>query len=263
MCYVLLAEALADEHPAEAERLFQLIDDSSDVRFSEHKNEIALRLCRPMAKTDPERARRLIAALKTPREQACAWALMALGRADRDKAAARSALAESIRLIDGLSGPPNMAELANRPVEVAGNPAASILPIVERVAPERLEEVFWKAVALMHKADITQTPTFLARYDRQVADALMQAVRARPRDSDAEFAYLRMVIRAKAVVDPRGAVAMFEALPPFGPDSSARRIRMLDQARDDLITGLVAPIDETWKEVWRRAGIPIDKARFP
>ena len=28
------------------------------------------------------------------------------------------------------------------------NPAAVILPIVERIAPERLAEVFWRAVAL-------------------------------------------------------------------------------------------------------------------
>ena len=71
-CYVVIAEALADEHPAEAERVFQLIDDSSDVPFSEHKNEIALGFAGPWRRTDPERARRLIAALKTPREQACA-----------------------------------------------------------------------------------------------------------------------------------------------------------------------------------------------
>ena len=64
---------------------------------------------------------------------------------------------------------------------VAINPAASILPIVEKVAPERLEEVFWKAVALMPKND-AQSGIFLARYDRQVADVFVtQAVTYRPR----------------------------------------------------------------------------------
>jgi hypothetical protein len=187
---------------------------------------------------------------------------VALGLAGRDGPAARSALDESIRLCDGLSGPPDASERVN-PVMGAGPPAAWILPIVERVAPERLEEVFWKAVAQMPRGDPAQTETFLARYDRQVADALMQAVRARPRGPDGDALYLRMGIRAKAVVDPRGAVAMFEALSPLGPDSSARRIRVIDQVRDDLITGLVAPVEEHWKELWRRAGIPIDKPRFP
>ena len=67
---------------------------------------------------------------------------------------------------------------------VADNPAASILPIVEKVAPERLEEVFWRAVALMPKDDmarqrgvvdfrVAEAAIFLARYDRQVADVFV------------------------------------------------------------------------------------------
>jgi hypothetical protein len=36
------------------------------------------------------------------------------------------------------------------------NPAALILPIVEKVTPERLEEVFWRAVALMPNDDLAQ-----------------------------------------------------------------------------------------------------------
>ncbi len=117
------------------------------------KDLIALRLCTPMAKSDPERARRLIAGLKNPREQACGWAMLAFVLADRDMPAARSALTESIRLIDRLGGPPASRTCATPMVSVAINPAASILPIVEKVAPERLEEVFWKAVALMPNYD--------------------------------------------------------------------------------------------------------------
>ena len=106
-----------------------------------------------MSKTDPDRVRRLIAGLKMPREQPCGWALLALGLADRDKSSARSALAESILLIDGLGGPRDLAERVNLRLMVADNPAASILPIVEKVTPERLNEVFWKAVALMPKVN--------------------------------------------------------------------------------------------------------------
>ncbi len=273
-CYVAITEALASEHPAEAERVFQLIDDRSDAPSYEHKNEIALRLCRPLAKTDPERARRLIAGLKIPREQACGWALVALGLADRDKPAARAALAESIRLIDRLGGPRDQAERVNRRVGVAENPAASILPIVEKVAPERLDEVFWKAVDLMPKDDkdaqsgivvasLVDAATFLARYDRQVAEVfLTPAAASRPRDLRGDVRYVLMGIRARAVVDPRGAVAAFEALSPVGPDTSGMTLRVINQARAELITRLVEPVDEPWKTVWRRSGIPIDKVRF-
>ena len=183
-----------------------------------------------MAKTDPERVRRIIAGLKNPREQACAWAILAHGLADRDKPAARSALVESIRLIDRLR------QFAQHPrnraygqVMVAINPAASILPIVEVVAPERLEEVFWKAVALMPNDDrvratgfadavIAQSAIFLARYDRQVADVFVnQALASRTRSRSG---YFPMIVRAKAGVDPRGAVAMIEAMPPIGPNDA-------------------------------------------
>lgn len=63
--YAAVAESLANEHPAEAERVFQLIDDSTRT-FGEDRTQIAPRLCRRLAKTDPERARRIIAGLKMP-----------------------------------------------------------------------------------------------------------------------------------------------------------------------------------------------------
>jgi hypothetical protein len=263
ICYVAIAEALANGHPAEAERVFQFIDDSSDVGFAESKNAVVLRLCRPMAKADPDRARRLLAGLKNPREQACAWALVALGLADRDRPAARSALDESIRLIDRLGGPPGPAERGNRPVMVAMNPAASILPIVEKVAPERLEDVFWMAVALTPEGDIASAPTFLARYDRQVADVVLtRGSELLSRVPIERIGFIGMIVRARAAVDPRGAVAMVEALPPAGQDSRVRANRVIDQARTELVACLVEPIDESWKDLWRDSGIPIDRPRF-
>lgn len=261
-CHVAIAEALAGEHPAEAERVLRLIDDSSDAPFGERRNEVILRLCRPMAQADPDRARRLIAGLKQPREQACAWALVALGLVERDKPAARSALDESIRLIDRLGGPPDASERGNGMVNVAGNPAAAILPIVETVAPERLEEVFWKAVALTSIGDIVFTPTFLARYDRQVADVLlMRTSEFLSRIPIERIGFLPMLVRARVAADPRGAVAMVEALPPAGQDSRVQANRVIDRARTELVTCLVEPIDEVWKALWSDSGIPSERPR--
>ena len=56
LCYSAVAESLAEEHPAEAERVFRLVDDST-ATFDADRRRLALRLCRRLAKSDPERAR--------------------------------------------------------------------------------------------------------------------------------------------------------------------------------------------------------------
>jgi hypothetical protein len=270
-CYAAVAESLANEHPAEAERVFQLIDESSRT-FGQNRNQIALRLCRRLAKTDPERARRIIVGLKTPQDQACGWALLALGLAERDKPAARSALAESIQTIDRLVDSPGAVKPAPPWMRVAEDPAASILPIVEKVAPERLEEIFWRAVALMPKDDLARqrgivdfrvaaAAIFLARYDRQVADVfVMQAMSSQ---SPSRNFYHPDVIRAKAGVDPQGAVAMMEALPIEGLDPRVPMNELTNEARDELVIYLVEPSEYHWKYLWSHSGIPLGERRFP
>jgi hypothetical protein len=196
-----------------------------------------------------------------------------LGLADQDLPAARRALAESIKLIDCLDGP---LARTNRPliqVTVAVNPAASILPMVEKLAPERLEEVFWKAVALMPKDDIARerggvdpgvvnAAIFLARYDRQVADMFLTQTMAAARGPFETVSSVATIMRARADVDPRGAVARFESLPAVDPNQRRLADQMIDQARDSLITCLVEPFEEHWKLVWHSSGIPRDRHRY-
>jgi hypothetical protein len=266
--YVAVAESLASERPDQAERVFQLIDDSGRIAH-ENKTQVAVRLCRLMSKTDPERARRIIGGLKNTQARACAWALLAHGLADGDKPAARLALAESIKLIDH-AGTAEQAT-AEHPVPlmfVAANPAASILPIVENVAPERLEEVFWKAVALMPKDDtarergiadrrLAATAIFLARYDRQLADMFVN--QATTNLSRSQVSNHWSVVRVWASVDPRGAAATIEALPPGGPSP----MHATNVARAELATCLAEPIDERWKVIWNFSGVPVDGRRSP
>lgn len=273
-CYCAVAESLAIEHPAEAERVFQLIDDETRTS-GESRPQIALRLCRRLAKTDPERARRIIAELEMPQDQACGWALLALGLAERDKSAARSALSESIQVIDRLIESPGAMKPAIAPLSqmmVAENPAASILPIVENVAPERLEEVFWRAVALIRKNEITRqrgmvdfrvisSAIFLARYDRQVADVFVTD--AMSAQSRSRIFYSPQFIRAKATVDPQAAAALMEALPPGGLDPQVPMNEMTNQAREELLVYLIEPSEDHWKYVWSSSGIPLHDRRFP
>jgi hypothetical protein len=269
--YAAVVESLANEHPAEAERVFQLIKGSSRSGWDDGP-QIGLRLCRRLAKTDPERARRIIVGLKMPRDQACGWALLALGLADRDKPASRSALAESIEVIDQLLDSTGAVKPAPTGLVVANNPAAWILPIVEKVAPERVEELFWRAVALMPSDDmarqrgtadprIAEAAILLARYDRQVADVFV--TQATSSQSPTRIVYLPMVIRAKAGVDPRGAVAMMETLPPGGPDLQSGPNAMTNRARDELLIYLIEPSENHWKYVWSECGIPLDDKQFP
>ena len=114
------------------------------------------------------------------------------------------------------------------------NPAALILPVVERVATDRLAEFFWRAVALHPRLEVDREDQLrsscigfecmlLSHYDRAVAAALFE-----PMDSylqggcdatrpQTEFAPSHIV--AKACLDPRAAVAFLESLTP--PQSSA------------------------------------------
>jgi hypothetical protein len=72
-----------------------------------------------------------------------------------------------------------------------------------------------------------------------------------------------MVIRAKAGVDPQGAVAMMEALPPGDLDPQPGPDRTTKQARDELLVYLIEPSENHWKYVWSQSGIPLDERSFP
>ena len=135
--------------------------------------------------TIPRRARRIAATLPDAVERAYAWAFLADGLATTDHEAAQSSLDQALREIDSID-PRDSARAA----EV--NPAVSILPIVERVAPERLAEVFWRAIALYRDVDdpridfgedVPQASEvlLLARYDREVAATLFEPIAASAR----------------------------------------------------------------------------------
>ncbi len=186
----------------------------------------------------------------------------------------RSALAESLRLIERVDGPPGADEPGRLSILVA-NPAAAILPIVEKVAPERVAEVFWKAVSLLPKADASgrrgvvfvnraDPAVILARYDRQVADVfLAQAVPASPAGTQRDPRDVVDVIETKALIDPRAAVDMLEALPPLTDGRDLRASRSRDFACERLIQCLLESNDEHWQFFWSGAGRPLGGRALP
>jgi hypothetical protein len=139
------------------------------------------------------------------------------------------------------------------------------------VAPERVEEVFWKAVALIPNDDLAQkrgvadsrialAAIVLARYDRQVADVFVtQALSSLP---PSRAVYQPLDIRAKASVDPQGAVALMQELPPGG-DRRLSPNRTVYEARDELLIYLIEPTDHHWQYVWRQTGVVLDERSFP
>ena len=218
--------------------------------------------------------RRLAASLDGPGERVCAWAFVALGLAEKDQTAAREALDRAVEGIDrlrelGTTVDPGIV-LQDVRVIYPTNPAALILPLVERIAPERLAEVFWRAVELHPQVDINRDDLLrssfigdecmlLARYDRDVAAVLFEPMDSYlrslvTRKNDAAI-FTPSAITGKACLDPRAAVTLLESLPePRGPFTGAH------WPRTQLAEALGQPPEERWKTRWSHltAQLPID-----
>ncbi len=233
-----IAEAVAATDPAEAERLLgQFTHDSSPV--------FAVHACHRMAPVDLRRARRIAAAIKTDCLRGYAFARMADALAASDRAAALELLEESHKAFaeaarEGYGG-----------IWQAGSAAvmaASLLPVVAHVAPDRLDEFLWRAVSLRWLPRTVNDSTtsfpdssrfsvmeqdaalalFLSRYDRDLARSILGPVLDQllvpPLTGDAVPLKWRLILMAAAQVDPRRAVEMIPTLPDpkEGRDESIR-----------------------------------------
>jgi hypothetical protein len=262
---------IAIDQPALAERLWQLKGSQDDLRVTS-----TLELCRRFGRVDPARGRRL-AETRLPRgERVSAWASLAVGLAERnDRAGALEAIDRAITGIDEVieKGPRLEEAIPFRGFEIREyNPAVFILPLVERAAPERLDEVFWRAVALHAQVEpvrenvlkgfvIGSECTLLARYDRQVASVLFE-----PADRYLQTllgrkptvaAFDETLLVAKACIDPRGAVELIEAFPP-APERG--RFSPANAARIEIARALAMPAAERWRIRWKNAApeLPLD-----
>jgi hypothetical protein len=262
-----IAAELAYEHSAEAEQALRLREPGSDVTPA-HLD--MLRVCRRLARIDPPRASRVAKSIRTPGERACAWAFVALGLTEGRQAGAGEALDRAIREIDQIrqSGPGPVEVFNSSGVQIMypTNPAAVILPVVERFAPDRVEEVFWRAVALHphidgDREDQLRTSyvgfecTLLARYDRAVAAALFEPTRAYlsavggGKEPGAGFTAGQIV--AMGCLDPSAAVTYLESLnvPPkasVGNPAFAARLVLAEA------WGL--PPQQRWKQLCQSTG---------
>lgn len=239
---------LAIEHPAEAEQALHLLHEPL-------WREIAgWRVCRRLARVASDRARRIAAAFPSPRARAYAWTFLADGLVGVDPAAARAALDRAIHELDDVVV-----------VEPSGSreptPAASILPLCERIAPDRVSEIFWRAVAEQPAGDdprddfgsdqsLIDDALLLSRYDRTVAATLFAPVaaflRCAPLRGEQELT--PSMVLALASIDPRHAVSVIEGLPR---PSSLDINDPTNWAIQTLAEHLALPPDRRWLSIWR------------
>jgi hypothetical protein len=243
-----IAIRLAFEHPAEAEQALSQIEEPI------WRIESAPRICRRLARNDVARARRIASGLPSPTERAYAWTFLADGLASIDRTSASAALEQALYQIDSI-------DLADPYRRFDANPAVSILPLVERIAPDRVAEVFWRAVALHAPGDDPRTDfgqdyplvsevMLFSRYDRDVAATLFEPVAeyVKCRELRADHEIHLGILQAFTCLDPRDTVTLVESMPP------ARTLKIVDPtnlARYTVAEFLAMPPERRWMRIWR------------
>ena len=245
--YGNIASRLAFEHPAEAEAVLNRIEEPIWRIYG------APRICRRLVRNDLPRARRIAASLPNPSERAYAWTFLADGLAASDRTGASAALDQALRELDSID--------RSEASPYDPNPAGSILPLVERIAPDRVAEVFWRAVALHAPLDDPRTDfgrddplpaeaLLLSRYDRDVAATLFEPVAAfvRSRSLRDGNDIIPVVLLSLACLDPRTAVGVVEGLPPAPTLGVNERTNW---ARITVAETLAMPPERRWMRIWR------------
>jgi hypothetical protein len=235
-----IALRLVERDAAEAERLWKAAKGSRLVPMDPT-------LCWKMATVDPARARRIIEELPGRVEfDPDHFLFIALGAKTRDKSASRQAFQTGLQGIDRL-----LQEHPERYQHTAG----TLLPIVERIDPALVPEVFWRDVASRLPVGNPRSLgayspgyliTRLAWYDRDVAAALHAPRQIRlDQSADNDLAAASVDFQAWSLFDPRAAVAWLEKLPV---DTKVHRASMM--GRLAVAASLARSHEERWRKIW-------------
>jgi protocatechuate 3,4-dioxygenase beta subunit len=254
-----IAEEIARTDPPEAERLLGLVRDAST-------REAAIpRVCVRMAVADLPRARRLADRLDDPTRRAWMAGWMAAARGAADPDGARGLLAESFDRLDGL------AESAQRPgvgLDIAPM-MAGLLPIAERIDPDRLPEYLWRSLAALAPGPFLDgsdliadalLAMLIAPYDGDAAGDLFATAARRLPEAVARNPWfdLGRFFTAATICDPRAAVALLDRLPEIRADGGQDRRR---PARIAVATMLGLPVAERRRAALKSLGLlgPLDR----
>ena len=252
-----IAYKLASQSPADAERVLER------VPIKQATDRYVVAACAAMATKDFARARRL-AETRISRDASGyrphVLGLMARAIGPTDKAGAIRLLDDAYAALD------QIAAGGDRPsypglVEVA----AGLLPIVEQVEPDRLAEFLGRTLALRSaRGDQTDHDAaggagttaalamMVARYDRQLAARVLEPELGETgsHQDAAGLDYVTWrILAALALIDPRRAVELLEALPDdpgHGTDPNATK----NMARIQVAKLLALHGAERWQYVY-------------
>ncbi|MHB1558602.1 MAG: sigma-70 family RNA polymerase sigma factor [Isosphaeraceae bacterium] len=253
----LIAQAIADLHPAEAERLIGAMTWNNSESYS-------VKTCRRMAKVDLERAHRIAGQIKIVVLRAYALGRMAEEVAAKDRAAARALRDEAFRVFgESLeSGPGGV--WGSRSAAVM---AAALLPGIERDDPDHLAEAVDRVISLRwyprRVLDLTSSfpdtsqiegmradaalAAILARYDHELARSIAGPIidrlkRPLPKD-DERFFNAYAVLPCLALADPEATARLVEVIPD--PKENGGRTSR-DVCRQIVAEALAQPEAEFW-----------------
>jgi len=258
----LIAQDIAAANPAEAERLIgQMTWNKSET--------YVVKTCRRMAPVDLPRARLIAATIKSDVLRGYALGTMAGALAATDHPAARKLLADSFVEFS------KAVEKGRGGVwggQAAATMAGALLPVAERVDPDRLAETIQRILALrwfprsVRDLSITRPDTSTAEsmranavlaalvscYDHALARSIAEPILARLRVplSDVENRFLdrHAVLSTLALADPQGTAALVEVI----PDLKEERLgQSRDMARLIVAKTLSAPESEFWTIIRR------------
>ena len=128
-----VAIAVAEDNPAEAERVLRLVPRQESQTWMHPA--IAWKL----ARSDPARARRLVDESQRYDDSPQTYLYLACGLKERDPAAAEAAFWKGIKEIDRLLD----EKPRSLPMGIRGGPAV-LLPLAEQIDPTLVPEIFWR-----------------------------------------------------------------------------------------------------------------------
>ncbi|HEY1376877.1 MAG TPA: hypothetical protein VGF55_08780, partial [Gemmataceae bacterium] len=253
-----LAHKLAGTDPAEAERVFARLRESTDRNQQYQVDQYVARVCYRMTPIDLPRARRIAeavgeghtAGLGGPIDKARAYGAMAQALAKSNPKEARDLLDRAFAILAefAATGKDRFNGLYHG-AAIAG----VMVPTAEAIDPGLVPEFLWRTVALrprqaateadpqggMEYASVGAVALVVARYDHALAMALVEEAARYPASQSSGR---HNAVLAAAIADPRRAVALVEALPEGPPK---------DRAREAVAGMLLADGDRAWRAVHR------------
>jgi hypothetical protein len=236
-----IAHELAGRSPADAEIVLGM------VREQFRRDQYAVRVVYRMATVDLDRARRIASTIKIAPLQGSGLGMMALALAESDRQTAESLLRDAYDVLDGAPGTDDRRLEANYPPAAIGS---ALLPVAERIDPKLVLEAIGRTLSLRppvlpRNPDTSldaQLALMIACYDRDLAKSLLDPLTAT--DQAAILSSQGPIELALAVIDPRRAVELIEALPD---DPDLKPYQTGNNARLGAVSVLARSGERRWR----------------